>query len=242
MWRGLILNRAVQHFIEDVAWGDLDYLLIDMPPGTGDVQMGLAKMLPRSEMIVVTTPSLNAQKVAMRVLDMGRKNFLRIVGVIENMTSFIDDRGIEHRLFGSGGGEALASEAGVPLLGKVPIEAEVADGGDHGRPAVLGNTPAAEELRRITKVLVDEYVPPMELSTCSGQVLRSASRAIVATTVGHSSRDRVVQVGSHHLTLRVRHRLGSITTTAVEVPTHSHSNNSQKTCEQPVRDPVRQPQ
>ena len=178
MWRGLILNRAVQHFIEDVAWGDLDYLLIDMPPGTGDVQMGLAKMLPRSEMIVVTTPSLNAQKVAMRVLDMGRKNFLRIVGVIENMTSFIDDRGVEHRLFGSGGGEALASEAGVPLLGKVPIEAEVADGGDHGRPAVLGSTPAAEELRRITKVLVDEYVPPMELSTCSGQVLRSASRAI----------------------------------------------------------------
>ena len=87
MWRGLMLNRAVQHFCEDVRWSDdLDYLLIDMPPGTGDVQMGLAKMLPRAEMIIVTTPATAAQKVAARVVDMGRKNYLRIVGVIENMS------------------------------------------------------------------------------------------------------------------------------------------------------------
>lgn len=173
MWRGLILNRAVQHFIEDAEWGDLDYLLIDMPPGTGDVQMGLAKLLPRAEMIVVTTPSLNAQKVAMRVVDMGRKNYLRIVGVIENMSLYVDDQGREHRLFGNGGGEALAQEAGVPLLGRVPIEPEVAEGGDHGSPAVLGHSPAAEELRRIATVLIEEHIPPMELASCSGQVLRA---------------------------------------------------------------------
>lgn len=178
MWRGLILNRAVQHFVEDVAWGELDYLLIDMPPGTGDVQMGLAKLLPRSEMIVVTTPSLNAQKVAMRVVDMGRKNYLRIVGVIENMSAFVDDLGREHRLFGTGGGDALAHEAGVPLLGRVPIEATVSDGGDHGRPAVLGDGPAADELRRITKMIVDEYVPPADLSLCAGHVLTEAAKAI----------------------------------------------------------------
>ncbi len=98
MWRGLILNRAVQHFLEDVRWGELDYLLIDMPPGTGDVQMGLAKLLPRSEMIIVTTPARSAQKVAVRAANMGRKNYLRIVGVIENMTSFVtpDGAGVRH--------------------------------------------------------------------------------------------------------------------------------------------------
>ncbi|MGB6058692.1 MAG: Mrp/NBP35 family ATP-binding protein [Microthrixaceae bacterium] len=170
MWRGLMLNRAVQHFIEDVAWGDLDYLLIDMPPGTGDVQMGLAKLLPRAEMIVVTTPSVMAQKVAIRVVDMGRKNYLRIVGVIENMSYYVDDRGREHHLFGTGGGEQLAHEAGVPLLGSIPIEPAVADGGDHGRPVVLGTGPAAEEFQRITKILIDELVPPGEMAGCSARV------------------------------------------------------------------------
>src|SRR5207247_7765845 len=84
MWRGLMLNRAVQHFLEDVRWGDMDYLLIDMPPGTGDVQMGLARMLPRAEMIIVTTPALSAQKVAIRAADMARKSYLRIAGGLEN--------------------------------------------------------------------------------------------------------------------------------------------------------------
>ena len=98
MWRGLMLNRAVQHFCQDVGWSDdLDYLLIDMPPGTGDVQMGLAKMLPRAEMVIITTPALNAQKVAARVADMGRKNYLRIVGVIENMTEFVAPRRVPTR-------------------------------------------------------------------------------------------------------------------------------------------------
>ncbi len=182
MWRGLMLNRAVQHFLEDVDWGDLDYLLIDMPPGTGDVQMGLAKLLPRAEMIVVTTPSRTAQRVAIRVVDMGRKNYLRIAGVIENMSSYIDDTGREHHLFGSGGGDELAAEAGVPLLGRVPIEPAVAEGGDEGRPISLGEGPAAEEFRRIARLLVDEVVPPADLASCSARLLGAMDAALAAAS------------------------------------------------------------
>ena len=181
MWRGLMLNRAVQHFLEDVAWGDLDYLLIDMPPGTGDVQMGLAKLLPRAEMVVVTTPALTAQKVAVRVVDMGRKNYLRIAGVIENMSVYVDDQGREHRLFGSGGGERLAADAGVPLLGCVPIEPAVAEGGDEGRPVALdGDGPAAQEFRRIARILIDEIVPPADLAGCSARLVGAMDAALAA--------------------------------------------------------------
>ena len=104
MWRGLMLTKAVEQFLRDVRWGDLDYLLIDMPPGTGDVQMGLARMLPRTDLIVVTTPALAAQKVAQRAADMARRSFLRVVGVIENMSTFTCDHGESYALFGSGGG------------------------------------------------------------------------------------------------------------------------------------------
>ena len=118
MWRGLMLNRAVQHFLEDAMWGDLDYLLVDMPPGTGDIQMGLARMLPRAEMIIVTTPALAAQKVAARAADMARKGYLRVVGVIENMSGFTCEHGDNLCPVRSGGGERLAAEIGVPLLGR----------------------------------------------------------------------------------------------------------------------------
>ncbi|MEZ5246535.1 MAG: Mrp/NBP35 family ATP-binding protein [Acidimicrobiales bacterium] len=179
MWRGLMLNRAVQHFCQDVAWSDdLDYLLIDMPPGTGDVQMGLAKMLPRAEMIIVTTPAGNAQKVAARVADMGRKNYLRIVGVIENMSEFIAPDGSRHALFGSGGGQALADDIGVPLLGAVPIEPAVSEGGDTGEPAVLSNSPAAEVIRSIAKAIAEEHVPPVEMAGCSARMLDAAVAAL----------------------------------------------------------------
>ena len=137
MWRGLMLNRAVQHFLEDVAWGDLDYLLVDMPPGTGDVQMGLARMLPRAEMLMVTTPALAAQKVAVRAADMARKGYLRVAGVIENMSGFDCDHGEHYELFGAGGGERLAHEIGVPLLAQIPLEPAVSAGGDRGEPAAL---------------------------------------------------------------------------------------------------------
>ncbi|HPU38485.1 MAG TPA: Mrp/NBP35 family ATP-binding protein [Microthrixaceae bacterium] len=180
MWRGLVLNRAVQHFLEDVDWDGVDYLLIDMPPGTGDVQMGLAKLLPRAEMLVVTTPSLTAQKVAVRVVDMGRKNFLHIAGVIENMSSYVDDTGREHLLFGSGGGERLAAEAGVPLLARIPIEPAVADGGDHGRPIALGEGPAAEAFRGLADELVDDIIPPADLSGCSTRLMGAVQAALAA--------------------------------------------------------------
>ena len=180
MWRGLMLNRAVQHFLEDVAWGDLDYLLIDMPPGTGDVAMGLARMLPRAEMIIVTTPAVSAQKVAIRAATMARKSFLRIAGVIENMSSFRCEHGDEYALFGTGGGETLARDAGVPLLGQIPIESSVATGGDAGTPIALGDGPAAEAFRAIADLIVDEAVPPVAMAGCSARMLDAAVAALDA--------------------------------------------------------------
>lgn len=173
MWRGLILNRAVQHFLQDVQWGDMDYLLIDMPPGTGDVQMGLAKMLPRAEMVIVTTPALAAQKVASRAASMGRKNYLRIAGVIENMSAFVAPDGERYSLFGSGGGADLADDLGVPLLGQIPIDAAVADGGDTGEPIALGQGAAADEIRRIADLLVTEIAPPIDMGTCTVRLMEA---------------------------------------------------------------------
>ena len=153
MWRGLMLNRGVTHFLQDVAWGDdLDYLFIDMPPGTGDVQMGVAKLLPRAEVIVITTPAVAPQKVASRAVAMARKSYLRVAGVIENMSAFTCEHGTSYPLFGEGGGSTLADDAGVPLLGQVPLEPSVSLGGDDGEPVVvLDETggPAAEAFRAI---------------------------------------------------------------------------------------------
>src|SRR5207244_5893980 len=104
MWRGLILTKALEQFLTDVRWGDLDYLLVDMPPGTGDIQMGLARMLPQAEMLVVTTPAQAAQKVAVRVADMARRSFMKVAGVVENMTEFVAPDGSRHAIFGAGGG------------------------------------------------------------------------------------------------------------------------------------------
>jgi ATP-binding protein involved in chromosome partitioning len=181
MWRGLMLNRGVQHFLQDVEWGDdLDYLLVDMPPGTGDVQMGVAKLVPRAEVVVVTTPALAAQKVAIRAVSMARKSFLRVAGVIENMSAFTDHHGDTHALFGEGGGQTLADDAGVPLLGQIPIEPRVSAGGDAGEPEVLGDSPAAQAFRDIAERLVTEAVPPAELAGCSARMLEAAVAALDA--------------------------------------------------------------
>ena len=123
MWRGLILTKALEQFLTDVRWGDLDYLLVDMPPGTGDVQMGLARLLPQTEMLVVTTPALAAQKVATRVADMARRTYLKVVGVVENMSEFVAPDGQRFALFGSGGGAALAERDRRAARGVDPARA-----------------------------------------------------------------------------------------------------------------------
>ena len=170
MWRGLMLTKAVEQFLNDVNWGHLDYLLIDMPPGTGDVQMGLARMLPRTDMLIVTTPAVSAQKVAIRAADMARRSFLRVAGVIENMSDFTCEHGESYALFGSGGGQALADEIGVELLGQIPIEPAVANGGDIGEPLVLTATSvAAQTFTAIAQRIIDDTPEIGEMSDCSAR-------------------------------------------------------------------------
>ena len=178
LWRGSVLQRAVQHFLEDVRWGPLDYLLIDLPPGTGDIQMGLARLLPRAEMIIVTTPAVGAQKVAARAADLARKTYLRVVGVVENMSSFTCDHGETYALFGSGGGRTLADDIGAPLLGQIPLVPGVSTGGDVGRPAVLGTGPAAEALGALVRCIVDEAIPPVAMSGCTARILENVEAAL----------------------------------------------------------------
>ena len=170
MWRGLMLTKAVEQFLNDVRWGDLDFLLIDMPPGTGDVQMGLARMLPRTDLVIVTTPAVSAQKVAIRAADMARRSFLRVAGVIENMSAFRCEHGESYPLFGSGGGRALADEIGVELLGQVPIEATVAAGGDAGEPVALNGTgEAARVFNEIAARIVADTVSFDSMTGCSAR-------------------------------------------------------------------------
>ena len=179
MWRGLMLTKAVEQFLKDVHWGDLDYLLIDMPPGTGDVQMGLARMLPRTDLVIVTTPAVSAQKVAIRAADMARRSFLRIAGVIENMSSFTCEHGTSYKLFGQGGGQNLATEIGSELLGQIPIESAVAHGGDNGEPvAINGSGIAAEVFRDIAKKIISQTVPVAEMAGCSARLLETVALAL----------------------------------------------------------------
>ena len=181
MWRGLMLTKAVEQFLNDVHWGDLDYLFIDMPPGTGDVQMGLARMLPRTDLLIVTTPALAAQKVAARAADMARRSFLRVAGVIENMSAFTCEHGERYALFGEGGGQSLADEIGVPLLGQIPLEPAVAAGGDAGAPVALdGQGAAADVLRGIARQLIDDVAPPANMAGCSARMLQMVSAALDA--------------------------------------------------------------
>jgi len=170
MWRGLMLTKAVEQFLNDVNWGHLDYLLIDMPPGTGDVQMGLARMLPRTDLLIVTTPAVSAQKVAIRAADMARRSFLRVAGVIENMSEFTCDHGESYALFGTGGGQALADEVGVELLGQIPIEPAVAAGGDNGEPLVLTSSSEAAHIFTAIAARIIADTPEVEdMAGCSAR-------------------------------------------------------------------------
>ena len=173
MWRGLILTKALEQFLTDVRWGELDYLLIDMPPGTGDVQMGLARMLPQAEMLVVTTPAVAAQKVAVRVADMAQRSYMKVVGVVENMSEFVAPDGARYALFGSGGGEELARTIGAPLVARLPLEPAVSEGGDRGAPVVLTapDSPASTAFRELAERIVAELLPPIEMSGCTARIL-----------------------------------------------------------------------
>ncbi len=172
MWRGLILAKALEQFLVDVSWGDLDYLLIDMPPGTGDIQMALSRLLPQTEMLVVTTPAVGAQKVAARVADMARRSYLKVLGVVENMTEFVAPDGSRHAIFGAGGGRRLAALTGAPLVGSVPIEPAVSSDGDAGTPVVLAHpqAPAAVALHDIAEQIVTALLPPVEMAGCTARM------------------------------------------------------------------------
>jgi ATP-binding protein involved in chromosome partitioning len=139
IWRGPMLHKALEQFLTDVYWGELDYLVVDMPPGTGDISLSIAQFLPRAEVLVVTTPQAAAQRVAVRAAAMAEKVDLQVIGVVENMSWFTGDDGKRYELFGSGGGEELATELGVPLLARIPLVPELREGGDVGRPIVAAD-------------------------------------------------------------------------------------------------------
>ena len=143
MWRGPMLHKALEQFLVDVYWGDPEFLVVDMPPGTGDVALSMAQYLPRSEMYVVTTPQAAAQRVAQRTALMAKKVNMPLRGVIENMTWFTGDDGRRYELFGHGGGQALADSLGVPLLAQLPLVPALREGGDLGRP-VTATDPTGE--------------------------------------------------------------------------------------------------
>jgi len=172
MWRGLILTKALEQFLTDVRWGDLDYLLIDMPPGTGDLQMGLARLLPRAELVVVTTPARAAQKVAARVADMARRSHLGVLGVVENMSELVLEDGRRLALFGEGGGQALAEELRVPLLARIPIAPDVAAGGDEGKPVAhhAPDSPAGRAFAALAERLAGELAPPVQMAGCTARL------------------------------------------------------------------------
>ena len=139
IWRGPMLHKALEQFLTDVFWDEPDYLVVDLPPGTGDISISLAQFLPRAEVLVVTTPQPAAQRVAQRAAFMAQKVNLEVKGVIENMSWFTGDDGKRYELFGAGGGEELANRLGVPLIGRVPLVPELRAGADAGLPIVVSD-------------------------------------------------------------------------------------------------------
>jgi len=163
VWRGPMLHKALTQFLEDVAWGELDYLLVDLPPGTGDVSMTLAQLLPQAQFVIVTTPQPTAQKVARRAAQMAGKVALEIAGIVENMAGFTTPSGERFQLFGEGGGQALADELDVPLLGKIPLTMPLREQADEGTPLVFTDPddPAAQAIRHAARGIV--ALSPVEL-------------------------------------------------------------------------------
>ena len=163
VWRGPMLHKAIQQFLEDVAWDELEFLMLDLPPGTGDVSMTLAQLLPQAKIAIVTTPQPAAQSVARRAAEMAAKVDLEVLGVIENMSGFTTPDGQRFTIFGEGGGEILAEELDVPLLGKVPLSEELRIHADQGEPLVTAepDAPASQAIRQAARGIV--AATPQEL-------------------------------------------------------------------------------
>jgi ATP-binding protein involved in chromosome partitioning len=164
VWRGPMLHKALEQFLTDVHWDEPEYLVVDLPPGTGDIALSMAQFLPRAEVLVVTTPQPAAQRVAQRAAYMAHKVNLDVVGVVENMSWFTCGHGERYELFGSGGGAELAEALDVPLLGKVPLVPELRAGGDVGRPIVVTD-PESEAARTFAEVArrLDEDLAPKRI-------------------------------------------------------------------------------
>jgi ATP-binding protein involved in chromosome partitioning len=180
LWRGLILGKAVQQFVEDTDWSGIDYLLIDLPPGTSDVPMGIARTLPQTGILLVTTPPLAAQLVAARVGDLARRANLRVLGVLENMSSFLCEHGASYALFGSGGGRRLADELDVPLLASIPFDPSFNVGDDSERLVALTDHPSGEVFRTLAHAVVTELAPPPGAQGCTARLLDNLERAVDA--------------------------------------------------------------
>ncbi|MEO6652055.1 MAG: Mrp/NBP35 family ATP-binding protein [Ilumatobacteraceae bacterium] len=161
IWRGPMLHKALEQFLTDVFWDEPDFLLIDMPPGTGDIAISLSQYLPRGEVYVITTPQPAAQKVARLSAAMAEKVNLPVKGIIENMSWFTGDDGTKYEIFGSGGGQELADELDIPLLGRLPLVPALREGGDTGRPitAVDPDSESAEAFRSIADRIAVELKP-----------------------------------------------------------------------------------
>jgi ATP-binding protein involved in chromosome partitioning len=167
IWRGPMLHKALTSFVTDVYWDDPDFLLVDLPPGTGDVSLTIAQLLPTAAMVIVTTPQITAQRVARRAASMAMRVNLSVVGVIENMSWFVaPDTGARYEVFSGGGGGALAAEIGVPLLGQIPLESSVAQAGDNGLPVVAAHpeSPAAKALERSAQAITAALTPARAIS------------------------------------------------------------------------------
>ncbi len=195
VWRGPMLHKAIQQFLEDVDWGDLDYLLLDLPPGTGDVSMTLAQLLPQARFAIVTTPQPAAQSVARRAAEMAGKVDLEVLGVIENMSGFTTPDGQRFTIFGEGGGQTLADELDVPLLGKIPLQEELREHADAGTPLVIADpqAPASVAIREAARGII--AATPVELPVMQSATPMAEPIAVGATGSPSGTELPVIQSG-----------------------------------------------
>jgi ATP-binding protein involved in chromosome partitioning len=182
VWRGPMLHKAIQQFLEDVDWGELDYLLLDLPPGTGDVSMTLAQLLPQAKILIVTTPQPAAQSVAARAAEMANKVDLEVMGVIENMSAFTGPDGQRVSIFGEGGGQLLADELDVPLLTKVPLAEELRIHADEGTPLATDEPdhPASQMIREAARGIIAQT--PVELPVMQAVAADGPAAAAISGT------------------------------------------------------------